>query len=177
MNDYDLLVGLASQHTQLKQVSGKLLGLCPVHDEKTPSFWVKPNGKWQCYGCNPRGGDAIDLYQAIHKTDFETAKRALGLWDENGKSNVPKPKRWPTCYHATDKKKAYKAAVVSVQAGKDMKISFNGAEYLNYQFIAFCLIGVENYTHYLSLISMKIDNEIRKTVFLNNVIDEVLNYE
>jgi len=176
MNDYDLLVNLASQHTQLKQVSGKLLGLCPIHDEKTPSFWIMSTGKFNCYGCGARG-DAIDLYQAINKTDFETAKRALGLWDDNGKPNGPKPKRWPTCYHATNKKKAYKAAVVSVQAGKDMKISFNGVEYLNYQFIASCLSGVDNYTHYLSLISMKIDDEIRKTVFLNCVIDEVLNYE
>jgi len=176
MNDYDLLVGLASHHTQLKQVSGKLLGLCPIHDEKTPSFWVKPNGKFECYGCGSHG-DAIDLYQAINKTDFETAKRALGLWDENGKPNGPKQKRWPTCYKTADKKKAYRAAVASIQAGKDMKISFNGAEYLNYQFIAFCLSGVENYRHYLSLISMGITGEIRKAVFLNNVIDEVLKNE
>ena len=173
MNDYDLLVGLASQHTQLKKVSGKLLGLCPIHDEKTPSFWITKTGKFNCYGCGAFG-DAIDLYQAIHKTDFETAKRALGLWDENGKPTRTRPKRWPAIYQTTDKKKAYRAAVISVQAGKDMKISFNGVEYLNYQFIAFCLSGVENYRHYLSLISMGITGEIRKAVFLNSVIDILL---
>jgi len=171
-----MLVGLASQHTQLKPVSGKLLGLCPIHDEKTASFWITTAGKFQCYGCGAHG-DAIDLYQAINKTDFETAKRALGLWDENGKANGPKPKRWPTCYKTTDKKKAYRAAVASIQAGKDMEISFEGIEYLNYQFIGFCLKGVENYTHYMSLISMKIDDEVRKAVFLNNVIDLILEGE
>ncbi len=173
MNDHDLLVKLAEQHTALKPVSGKLLGLCPIHDEKTPSFWIYPDGKFSCFGCTPSGGDAIDLYQAIHKTDFETAKRALGLWNDNGRPQV-KRRKWPTCYKTADKEKAYRGAVASIQAGKDMKINYDGIEYLNYQFIARCLEGVENYRHYIVLISMKIEDEIRKVVFLNNIIDIIL---
>ena len=45
------------EHVALKSVGGSLKGLCPFHDEKTPSFHVTPaKGFWYCFGCG-EGGD------------------------------------------------------------------------------------------------------------------------
>lgn len=49
---------------------------CPLHNEKTPSFHVRKNNTFVCYGCNAHG-DSIDLYMKIHNVDFKTAVKAL----------------------------------------------------------------------------------------------------
>lgn len=46
--------------------SGKSRGLCPMHQEKTPSFYVYTDSqKWRCFGACASGGDVIDLLQII----------------------------------------------------------------------------------------------------------------
>ena len=43
--------------------AGSLKGLCPFHDERSPSFNVRPaHGTWHCFGCQ-EGGDAIAFIQ------------------------------------------------------------------------------------------------------------------
>ena len=56
--------------------SGNLKGLCPFHDEKTPSFNVTPsNGMWYCHGCG-EGGDVITFIEKIEHLPFaETLER------------------------------------------------------------------------------------------------------
>jgi DNA primase len=44
--------------------SGRLVGLCPIHEEKTPSFTLYPDGYFYCYGCGAHG-DVVDLCAAI----------------------------------------------------------------------------------------------------------------
>lgn len=50
--------------------------LCPLHNEKSPSFQVKKNNTFVCYGCNEHG-DTIDLYMKMNNVPFLTAVRAL----------------------------------------------------------------------------------------------------
>ena len=46
--------------------SGKLKGLCPIHTEKTPSFFVSPERQsWRCFGACASGGDVISLAQRL----------------------------------------------------------------------------------------------------------------
>jgi DNA primase len=53
------LAEIVGQYVTLKPAGGGALkGLCPFHDEKTPSFHVRPGKGWFCFGCQA-GGDAI----------------------------------------------------------------------------------------------------------------------
>ena len=52
---------------------GSLKGLCPFHDEKSPSFNVRPQlGYYHCFGCG-KGGDAISFLTEIEQLTFVDA--------------------------------------------------------------------------------------------------------
>ena len=58
--------------------SGKtLIGLCPLHNEKSPSFYIykKENRCW-CYGCN-QGGDSISFIRLLNGYSFKRAVQYL----------------------------------------------------------------------------------------------------
>ena len=62
---------------ELKKNNGKHKGLCPFHNEKTPSFYVNENkGLWYCFGCG-EGGDSISFVRKIKGCDFPTAKKIV----------------------------------------------------------------------------------------------------
>ncbi|MEO7421455.1 MAG: DNA primase [Ornithinibacter sp.] len=58
---------------------GSLKGLCPFHDEKTPSFTVRPSvGSYHCFGCG-EGGDVLSFVQKVeHLTFAESVERLAG---------------------------------------------------------------------------------------------------
>lgn len=57
--------------------SGSLKGLCPFHEERGPSFHVRPAlGLWHCFGCG-EGGDAIAYAQRLHGMSFVEAMQWL----------------------------------------------------------------------------------------------------
>ena len=61
----------------LRNTYGKLVGLCPFHEEKTPSFTIFTNeNKFHCFGCQAHG-DAIDFYMKLHNCDFVQAVKDL----------------------------------------------------------------------------------------------------
>ena len=68
---------IAGDHTRLRKAGKRLVGLCPLHKEKTPSFSVDPvQGLFYCFGCG-QGGDAIKLHMATTGDDFPSAIEAL----------------------------------------------------------------------------------------------------
>jgi DNA primase len=66
------------EYLQLRSAGGgSVKGLCPFHDEKTPSFNVTPSrGLWYCHGC-AEGGDVIKFVQKIDALSFAEAIEKL----------------------------------------------------------------------------------------------------
>jgi DNA primase len=64
------IVALVEARTRLRKVGGRYTGLCPFHQEKTPSFSVSPDrGTYHCFGCGA-GGDSITFVQETEGVDF-----------------------------------------------------------------------------------------------------------
>ena len=71
------IVDVASDVTKLEQRGNRWVGLCPFHQEKTPSFSVDPERDlYYCFGCGA-GGDAIGFYMETSGEDFVTAMETL----------------------------------------------------------------------------------------------------
>ena len=70
-------VDLVSQYTELNERGGRWIGLCPFHQEKTPSFSVDADqGLYYCFGCGA-GGDAIKFHMELTGDDFASTMEAL----------------------------------------------------------------------------------------------------
>ncbi|HEV8603439.1 MAG TPA: DNA primase [Gaiellaceae bacterium] len=64
------IVDLVETRTRLRKVGARYTGLCPFHQEKTPSFSVSPDrGTYHCFGCGV-GGDAISFVRETEGLDF-----------------------------------------------------------------------------------------------------------
>ena len=72
------LVELAGHYTELRCAgTDRLVGSCPLHDERTPSFTVSPGKQlFKCFGCDA-GGDAFSLVQLKEGLDFPAALELL----------------------------------------------------------------------------------------------------
>ena len=71
------IVELIGQSVVLKRRGKDYVGLCPFHQEKTPSFHVSPSGQFfYCYGCKA-GGNAIDFVMRRDRIEFREALEAL----------------------------------------------------------------------------------------------------
>lgn len=69
---------IIGDHVQLKRSGSGLKGLCPFHNEKTPSFHVDPHrGWWRCYGACNTSGDLIRFVQELHSVTFVEAVEHL----------------------------------------------------------------------------------------------------
>ncbi len=68
---------LISSYTPLKRRGKNLVGLCPFHNEKTPSFTVYPDSQsFYCFGCGA-GGEAVSFIRRAENLDFTEAVRFL----------------------------------------------------------------------------------------------------
>lgn len=73
-NDIESVI---SSYVQLRRRGSNLVGLCPFHNEKTPSFTVYPeNGSYYCFGCGA-GGDVITFVRQTENLDYIEAVRLL----------------------------------------------------------------------------------------------------
>ena len=68
---------VVSSYVNLRRSGRNMVGLCPFHGEKTPSFNVYPdNGSFYCFGCHA-GGDVITFVRKIEHLDYVEAIRFL----------------------------------------------------------------------------------------------------
>ena len=71
------LESVISSYISLKRRGKNLIGLCPFHGEKTPSFTVYPdNGSFYCFGCKA-GGDVFTFIKLIENLDYIDSVRLL----------------------------------------------------------------------------------------------------
>ena len=71
------MVDLVSAKTDLRRVGTRFTGLCPFHDERTPSFSVNAEAKlFYCFGCQAKG-DAIGFVEQAEGLDFPEAVEML----------------------------------------------------------------------------------------------------
>lgn len=71
------LVEVLSSHMELKRTGASYKGLCPFHDEKSPSFVVqKGDSHYHCFGCGAHG-DAIQFLMTHQKMSFSEAVESL----------------------------------------------------------------------------------------------------
>ncbi|HIE38709.1 MAG TPA: hypothetical protein EYP77_06530 [Anaerolineae bacterium] len=69
--------GVVSRYIRLRRRGKAFMGLCPFHEDKSPSFAVYPeSGRWVCFGCGARG-DVIDFIAGMHNVGFDEACRIL----------------------------------------------------------------------------------------------------
>lgn len=82
-NDIESII---SPYVNLKRAGKNLKGLCPFHNEKTPSFTVYPeNGSFYCFGCGV-GGDIFTFTRLIENLDYVEAVKLLA---ERSGINIP----------------------------------------------------------------------------------------
>ena len=68
---------IISTYVTLKKRGGTYVGLCPFHNEKTPSFTVYPDTQsFYCFGCGA-GGDAVGFIKKIENLDYIDAVKLL----------------------------------------------------------------------------------------------------
>lgn len=86
LNDKIDIEQVVSAHVSLKRRGKTLVGLCPFHNEKTPSFTVYPeSNSFYCYGCGA-GGDIISFVRRMDNLDYIEAVKAVAQM-----ASVPMP--------------------------------------------------------------------------------------
>jgi hypothetical protein len=88
--------GVARRYTDLEPLGGKawFIGRCPLpdHEDKTPSFYIYPPGRFHCYGCG-RGGDVVAL-EFFCGNYGELWEAMVSLAIEYGVELPRRPQRW-----------------------------------------------------------------------------------
>ena len=71
------IIEVVSSYVELKQRGRNFFGLCPFHNEKTPSFSVNPDKQiYKCFGCGS-GGSSINFIMEIESLEFPDAIKRL----------------------------------------------------------------------------------------------------
>ena len=119
------IVSVVERYVTLKRSAGKLKGLCPFHQEKTPSFVVSPEmGRWHCFGSCSEGGDVFKFVQKIENLSFPEALERLAL-----QANVTLTSRQPRTEtaggaapysNAGERERLYKINALALQFYRDV---------------------------------------------------------
>jgi DNA primase len=83
------IVRVVGEYVRLKKTGKDFSGLCPFHQEKTPSFTVSPIKQiFYCFGCG-KGGDIFNFVMEMERCEFPDAMRLVA---EKCGISIPKPK-------------------------------------------------------------------------------------
>ena len=86
--DKNDIYDVVSQYVTLKKAGSSYVGLCPFHNEKTPSFSVSPQkGIFHCFGCS-EGGNVIHFLMKIENISFVEAVEKLA---QRAGISLPRP--------------------------------------------------------------------------------------
>jgi len=77
-SDISLTATVEAAGIILRHQGTRAVGLCPFHDEKTPSFYIFDDTRFHCFGCGAHG-DVIDFVQKYYGLSFPDAIRHLGI--------------------------------------------------------------------------------------------------
>ena len=78
------IVALVSKYVKLEKQGKNYKGLCPFHNEDTPSFVVSPDKNIaHCFGCGG-GGNPVNFLMQIENIDFNEAVRRLADFNGTG---------------------------------------------------------------------------------------------
>ncbi len=105
------IVEVVGEHVRLTRRGRRWTGLCPFHDEKTPSFSVDPErGLYYCFGCHA-GGDTIRFVMEIEHLDFVEAVETLAR-----RFNVALPPKTPDARRRSRQAEQIRALLGEAQA-------------------------------------------------------------
>jgi DNA primase len=117
------IVDLVSEHVRLKKRGRNFVGLCPFHNEKTPSFNVlEDRGIFKCFGCG-KGGDVFSFVMQIEGLTFPEAVQKLAsrahieLEGERVEADEIARSERESLYHALREAAAYYYRVLRSQEG------------------------------------------------------------
>jgi DNA primase len=83
------IVRIVGEYVRLKKMGQNFSGLCPFHNEKSPSFNVHPTKQfYHCFGCG-KGGDVFQFVMEMEKCTFPEAVRMVA---EKSGIAIPKPR-------------------------------------------------------------------------------------
>ena len=116
------------EYVQLRKRGRDLVGLCPFHAEKSPSFHVHPeDGFFKCFGCGV-AGDVIEFAKRIESLPFSDAVRFLAK-----RSGVTLEEETPQAAHARSEREAiFEANAIAAAFYERMFAAADGAKARDY---------------------------------------------
>ena len=122
------IASIVSQYITLKKAGRNLVGLCPFHGERNPSFFVYPEQQsWHCFGCNT-GGDVFSFLMKKENLDFGEALRLLAQ-----RAGVTIPSRPGRDEEKEEKERLFKINEAAAQYFQNLLLnSPGGAKARNY---------------------------------------------
>jgi DNA primase len=119
------IVRVVGEYVRLKKAGKDFSGLCPFHQEKTPSFSVSPGKQmYYCFGCH-EGGDVFKFVMALERCEFPEAVRTVA---EKCGIPIPKPRE-----HSPEERRENQQRASIIDMHRDAAAFFslqlqNGAE-------------------------------------------------
>lgn len=120
---------VVSEYVRLRQKGKRYWGLCPFHNEKTPSFSVDPESQfYYCFGCH-KGGTVIQFVMEMERLEFSEAVKVLA---ERAHMELPEGSARQDSAGARERERIYAANLLAARFYHESLWADTGAEVLSY---------------------------------------------